>query len=62
MIKFIFYLPLHVYNTFIATLAPRWIVRMGYKPSSETIREQETAARNKARLAAYRAKKFLTKQ
>lgn len=53
MAKFFFYIPLHMYNMYIAILAPRWVIRMEYEPSSETIREQEQAVRNKARLAAY---------
>lgn len=59
MIKILLYLPLHILNTWIAFLSPRWIFKLTYAPSSESVREQERVVRNKARLAAYHAKKYL---
>lgn len=61
MIKLFFYLPMHLLNGWISLLSPRWVLRIVYAPSDETIREQEQAARNKTRLAAYYTRKFLTK-
>ncbi len=59
MIKLLVYLPIHLINSYLATLAPLWLFRATYTQSGETIREQETTVRNAARLAAYHVKKVI---
>jgi len=53
MIKFLCYLPAHILNTWLAHLAPHWIFKVTYKPSTEAEREQEEWIRNKVRKATY---------
>jgi len=57
MIKILLYLPLHVFNLWLSVLSPCWIFKRSYAPSSELVRIQEQAIRNKMRLTAYRIKR-----
>lgn len=56
MIK-LFYIPLHMLNTWLAFVSPRWVFVRAYAPSSETIRNQELTVRNNARILAYNIKR-----
>ena len=59
MIKFFIYLPMHIFNMWVAHLSPRWIFCKAYAPSSDIIREQETITRNKMRKANYHIKRII---
>lgn len=59
MIKLFIYMPLHIFNMWIAYLSPRWVFKVAYAPSSDAVREQETIARNKIRKANYHVKRMI---
>ncbi len=60
MIKMIPFLPLHIFNMWLAWFAPNWIFRRVYVRSSDVIREQENQVKNKIRLAQYKIKKLIS--
>ncbi len=63
MFKILIYMPLHLLNMWIAHLAPRWVFRKAYAPSSDSIREQEVITRNRMRKINYYVKRnILDKQ
>ena len=59
LLNHLFWLPLTMFHTWVATLAPRWVVRVEYRPASETERARSEEARNALRRAEYAAKKRL---
>jgi len=58
MVKILLYLPLHLLNIWIRFFpAPRWLFKLLYSSSSESIREQEQMMRNQIRIAKYYIKR-----
>lgn len=57
--KTLFYLPLHIFNL-LSLLLPFNV--KGYQPASESVRLSEQALRNKAHLAAYKAKRLINRK
>lgn len=61
LLNFIFWLPTMLVDLYKSTLAPRWLFKATYKPSTDGQRKAENTARNAARLAAYKAKRSIYK-
>jgi hypothetical protein len=57
LVKVILWLPLSIYHWVQSHFFPSTLFRYTYQPSSDEERERELYIRNKARLAAYYAKR-----